>query len=145
MPFWRQIYFTSYCSQIDTMKLIQDCQNVTCPFCVNHHVNVRLNTFNWSIRSNIDIFLVMEFFLLDQFLQSKMFSHQNQMTENFQSSISGCSISTINPMTKFKPLFNHRKNLAIKCCLVTIRFLWPNIVLVNIGFKTNKWRKYRLP
>ncbi len=116
MPFWRQIYFTSYCSQIDTMKLIQGPQNVTCPFCVNHHVNVHLNTFNWSIRSDIDIFLVMEFFWLNQFWQSKIFSHQNQMTKNFQSSISGGSISTINPMTKFKPLFNHHKNLAIKCC-----------------------------
>ncbi len=58
----------------------------------------------------------MEVFLLDQFWQRKIFSHQNQMTENSQSSISGGSISTINPMTKFKPLFNHHKNLAIECC-----------------------------
>jgi hypothetical protein len=65
------------------MRLIQGCQNVTCPFCVNHNVNVHLNTFNLSIRSNIDIFLVMEIFRLDQFWQPKIFSHQNQMIETF--------------------------------------------------------------
>lgn len=47
--------------------------DIMCPFCIYHYVNIHLNALISFIKLNVDIFLIMKFFWSNRFQQSNFF------------------------------------------------------------------------